>query len=150
MNVHPQTAAYMAIIVCIWDDIRSTALYNAAQDGYQSEIQLLLSDTLAENFNNHFSVPIFIGSKCGTYPISQPTVFIASDAAVAFWFFFAAEKGLAPAAISGLKHHRWLVDNTNHRIIQNKCPKPALQQVRNLRETSKLISVVVMQKYYYF
>ncbi len=52
MKVHPSTAAYRALIVCLWDVIRSTALSDAALDGYESELKLFLSDTLAEFFNN--------------------------------------------------------------------------------------------------
>ena len=35
--------------------VGSTALSNAAQDGYEGEAQLFLSDTLALNFNNRCS-----------------------------------------------------------------------------------------------
>jgi hypothetical protein len=36
MYVHPPTAAYRALIICLWDASRSAALYNAALDGYES------------------------------------------------------------------------------------------------------------------
>ena len=49
INVHPQTAAYKALILCIKDAFRINALSNAAQCG---EVQLFLSDTLAQTFNN--------------------------------------------------------------------------------------------------
>ena len=58
INVHPQTAAYRAFIFVFKDAFRINALSNAAQDGYEMEAQLFLSDTLAQNFNNpFFSVP---------------------------------------------------------------------------------------------
>ena len=42
------------------------------------------------------------GAAMTTLALAQP--FIASDAAVAFSFFFATEKGKAPAAMSGKYH----------------------------------------------
>jgi hypothetical protein len=42
-----------------------------------------------------------------TLALAEP--FIASDAAVAFSFFFATEKGLAPAAMSGKRHRKYKV-----------------------------------------
>jgi len=41
MNVHPQTAAYRALIFCIKNDIRINALSNAAQGGYESDFPLV-------------------------------------------------------------------------------------------------------------
>ena len=38
MNVLPSTAAYRALIVCLWDAFRSTALSNAAQYVYESVV----------------------------------------------------------------------------------------------------------------
>ncbi len=37
MNVHPPTATYRALILCIKDDNRINALSNAAQDGYKKD-----------------------------------------------------------------------------------------------------------------
>ena len=86
LNVHPQTAAYRALINCIRMlnlNYRPVPAYrqagNAAQNG---EAQFFLSDTLAQTFNKRCSVPIAIGIWCGTHLISQPTVFIAAGAAV--------------------------------------------------------------------
>ncbi len=70
----------------------STALYNAAQDGYEGEVQLFLSDTLAPNFNNRSSA---LAGAART-SLANPLTFIASDAAVAFWFFSATGKELGP------------------------------------------------------
>jgi hypothetical protein len=98
MKVHPSTAAYRALIVCTSDAIGSTALYNAAQNGNESEVQLFLSDTLAQTFYNRSSVPMAIGIRCGTHYISQLTEFIASGAAVGFirccLLFFKGAHGL--------------------------------------------------------
>ncbi len=55
MNVHPQTATYRALILCIKDDNRINALSNAAQDGYKNKAQFFLSDTLAQTFNKRCS-----------------------------------------------------------------------------------------------
>jgi hypothetical protein len=57
--------------------------------------------------------------------------FIASGAAVAFWFFSATGKELGPSGYERAKHHKWLVDNTNHRkimifvsfVLKQKAPK---------------------------
>jgi hypothetical protein len=69
-----------------------TALYNAAQDGYESEAQLFLCDTLAPNFNNRYSA---LTGAVRTQ-LANPLTFIASGAAVGFWYFFPTEKGLGP------------------------------------------------------
>ena len=37
MNVHPQTAAYRALIFCIKNDNSINALSNAAQDAYEKD-----------------------------------------------------------------------------------------------------------------
>jgi hypothetical protein len=58
----------------------STALSNAEQDGYGCELQLFLSDTLAETFNNRSSA---LAGAVVTQ-LANPLTFIASDAAVAF------------------------------------------------------------------
>ncbi len=54
----------------IKDAFRINALSNAAQDGYEMEAQLFLSDTLAQNFNNpFFSVRIGCCYDCFCYLI---------------------------------------------------------------------------------
>jgi hypothetical protein len=61
MNVHPQTAAYRALIFVFKDAIRVNALSNAAQNG---EAQLFLSVTLAQTFNNRSSRLDWCGNYC--------------------------------------------------------------------------------------
>ena len=92
MNVHPPTAAYSAMKVCISNAIRSTALSNAAQDGYEGEATMFLSDTLAQTFNTRSSA--LTGAVRTS--LANPLTFIASGAAVGFWYFFPTEKGLGP------------------------------------------------------
>jgi hypothetical protein len=55
--------------------------------------QIVRSQTLRSRF--------FRLGWCGSDKPSQPTEFIASDAAVVFWSFSTKGKGLAPAAMSG-------------------------------------------------
>jgi hypothetical protein len=50
-----------------------------------------------------------------TLAFAEP--FIASGAAVAFWFFSATGKELGPRGYEREKYLRWLVGNTNHREI---------------------------------
>jgi hypothetical protein len=69
------------------DAFRINALSNAAQDG---EAQFLFSATLAQTFNNLSSA--LTGAAITVLAL-----------AVAFWFFFATEKELSPAAMSGMK-----------------------------------------------
>jgi len=38
MNVHPPTAAYRAMKVCLWDDFKLTALSDAALDVYENAV----------------------------------------------------------------------------------------------------------------
>ena len=114
MNVFPSTAAYRALIVCLWDAFRSTALSNAAQDGYEGEAHFFLSDTLAPNFNNLSSALTGAARTTLAYPLTS----IASGAAVGFWYFFPTEKGLGLRGYERAKHHKWLVRNTNHREIK--------------------------------
>jgi hypothetical protein len=82
-----------------WDDNRTTALSNAAQDGEYSKAQLFLSATLAQTFNNLSSA--LTGAAITVLALAEP--FIAAGAAAAFWSFSAAGKGKAPAAMSGMK-----------------------------------------------
>jgi hypothetical protein len=77
------------------------------------EAQLFLSDTLALNFNNRCSA--LTGAARTQLANSLP--FIASDAAVAFWFFSATGKELGLRGYEREKYLRWLVGNTNHREI---------------------------------
>ena len=72
----------------LWDAIRSTALSDAAQDGYECEAELFISDTLAETFNNRSSVPIFIGSKCGTQKQSPCRTFHSTRRSCAVYSLF--------------------------------------------------------------
>ena len=51
-----------------------------------------LSDTLAQTFNNLSSA--LTGAAITVPALAEP--FIAAGAAVAFWSFFATEKGLSP------------------------------------------------------
>ena len=97
LNVHPQTAAYRAMKVCSVADNESTALSDAAQDGYEGEAQFFISVTLAPNINNRYSA---LTGAVRTQ-LANPLTFIASGAAVGFWYFFPTEKGLGPAAMSG-------------------------------------------------
>ncbi|WP_395807144.1 hypothetical protein [Daejeonella sp.] len=75
-----------------WDDNRTTALSNAAQDGEYSKAQLFLSATLAQTFNNLSSA--LTGAAITVLALAEP--FIAAGAAAAFWSFSAAGKGLGP------------------------------------------------------
>ena len=52
MKVLPPTAAYRAMKVCASAGVGFTVLSDAAQDGYEGLAQLVLSDKLAEPFNN--------------------------------------------------------------------------------------------------
>ena len=89
MNVHPQTAAYRALNFVLKDAFIANALSNAAQDG---EAQLFLSATLAQTFNKRSSA--LTGAAITDPALAEP--FIVAGAAVAFWSFFATEKGLSP------------------------------------------------------
>ena len=89
MNVHPLTAAYRALNFVLKDAFIANALSNAAQDG---EAQLFLSATLAQTFNKRSSA--LTGAAITDPALAEP--FIAAGAAVAFWSFFATEKGLSP------------------------------------------------------
>ena len=93
MNVHPQTATYRALILCIKDDNRINALSNAAQDGYKNKAQFFLSDTLAQTFNNRSSA--LTGAAITVLALAEP--FIAAGAAVGFWYFFARPNGFIRA-----------------------------------------------------
>ena len=53
---------------------------------------IFLSATLAQTFNNRSSA--LTGAAITS--LANPLTFIASGAAVAFWFFFATEKELSP------------------------------------------------------
>jgi hypothetical protein len=91
-----------------------TALSNAAQDGYEGEAQLFLSDTLAQTFNNLSSA--LTGAAITDLALAKP--FIAAGAAVGFirccllflkgahglsaqggsaWYFFARPNGFIRA-----------------------------------------------------
>ena len=65
------------------------------------EAQLFLSDTLALNFNNRCSA--LTGAARTT--LANPQPFIASDAAVAFWFFSATGKELGPRGYERENNH---------------------------------------------
>jgi len=72
---------------------------------------VFISDTLAPNFNNRYSALAGAARK----QLAKPLLFIASGAAVGFWYFFPTEKGLGPRGYERANHHKWLVRNTNHR-----------------------------------
>ena len=98
---------------------------NAAQGG---KAQFFLSATLAQTFNNRSSAL----TGAALTPLANPLTFIASGAAVGFircsllffkgthglvvpprhWYFFPTEKGLGPAAMSGMK--LYMLGNTKH------------------------------------
>jgi hypothetical protein len=77
-----------------WDDNRTTALSNAAQDGEYSKAQLFLSATLAQTFNNLSSA--LTGAAITVLVLAEP--FIAAGAAAAFircsLLFFKGPHGL--------------------------------------------------------
>ena len=58
----------------------------------KNEIQFFLSATLAQTFNNLSSA--LTGAAITV--LANPLTFIASGAAVGFWYFFPTEKGLGP------------------------------------------------------
>ena len=64
------------------------------------EAQLFLSDTLALNFNNLCSA--LAGAAVTTLALSL--TFTASGAAVGFWYFFPAEKGLGLRGYERVKY----------------------------------------------
>ena len=110
MNVHPLTAAYRALNFVLKDAFIANALSNAAQDG---EAQLFLSATLAQTFNKRSSA--LTGAAITDPALAEP--FIAAGAAVAFWSFFATEKGLSPRGYERKEMIKCLVGTIKHKKI---------------------------------
>ena len=92
MNVHPQTAAYRALIFVFKDAFRVNALSNAAQDGYEIAAQFLFSATLAQTFNILSSA--LTGAAITVPALAEP--FIAAGAAVGFLVLFSYRKRTKP------------------------------------------------------
>ena len=92
MNVHPPTATYRALTICVKDTISL------------SPVQCRTKRILKMKFNFFYpprshrpliTVPPALTGAAITVPaFVEP--FIAAGAAVAFWFFFATEKELSP------------------------------------------------------
>jgi hypothetical protein len=88
MKVHPQTAGYRALILCFGMIIELTPCPMPRK----TVNPIILSDTLAQTFNNRSSA--LTGAAITVLAFAEP--FIAAGVAVAFWSFFATEKGLGP------------------------------------------------------
>ena len=95
MNVHPQTAAYRALIFVFKDAFRVNALSNAAQDGYEIAAQFLFSATLTQTFNNLSSAL----TGAAITPLANPLPFIAAGAAVAFLVLFCPSERIHPGGL---------------------------------------------------
>ena len=134
MNVHPLTAAYRALNFVLKDAFIANALSNAAQDG---EAQLFLSATLAQTFNKRSSA--LTGAAITDPALAEP--FIAAGAAVAFWSFFATEKGLSPRGYERKEMIKCLVGTIKHKKI---CFLPLVR--RTPMEQRLFVSFVLKQK----
>ena len=119
MNVHPQTAAYRALIFLLRMILDLKPCPMPRKTVMKLQQKYFLSATLAQTFNNRSSA--LTGAAITDPALAEP--FIAAGAAVGFircsllffkgthglvvpprhWYFLPIEKGKAPAAMSGLK-----------------------------------------------
>ena len=103
MKVHPQTAAYRAFILCFGMIIeltpcpmpRKTVMRVKQNYFYPTRLHRPLITV----------PPALTGAAITVLAFAEP--FIAAGAAVAFWYFFATEKGLSPRGYERNENHEW-------------------------------------------
>ena len=89
------------------------------QTSFKRLIQFFISDMLALNFNKRCSVPIFIGSKCGTYYISQPIDFHSIRRSGGVLVLFCYRKRTRPSRLLiGMKSYYFVSF-----VLKQKAPK---------------------------
>ena len=111
MNVHPPTATYRALTICVKDTISLSPA--------QCRTKRILK--IKSNFfyppRSHRPLitvsPALTGAAITVLAFAEP--FIAAGAAVAFWFFFATEKELSPRGYERNEMIKCLVGTTKHK-----------------------------------